>query len=106
MNGKYNISVVYGGYGNYNSITKTTTLNIVKQVSTKITITTTSVISGQSTVLTAKVTDSSGNLVSGGKAVFKLNGKTIGKMYAIISDITNNKIKEKLIIFRKFNFLT
>lgn len=78
MNGKYNISVVYGGYGNYNSITKTTTLNIVKQVSTKLTITTTSVISGKSTVLTAKVTDSSGNLVSGGKAVFKLNGKTIG----------------------------
>jgi len=77
-NGKYNITVVYSGYGNYKSITKTTTLTIQKQVNTKINITSTSVTSGKTAILTAKVTDSSGNLVNGGKAVFKLNGKTIG----------------------------
>ncbi len=76
--GKYTISVVYGGYGTYTSKTKTTSLQVTKGVSTKITINTTKAVSGQSKVLTATITDSSGKLVTGGKAVFKLNGKTIG----------------------------
>ena len=87
-NGKYNITVVYGGYGNYNSITKTTSLNIIKQLSTKISINTTSVTSGKSTALIATITDSSDNLVNGGKGVFKLNGKTIGTV-----NVTNGVAK-------------
>lgn len=77
-NGNYNITVVYGGYENYNSVQKTTALKVVKSVSTKVTINTTSVKNNQSTVLTALVTDSAGNKVNVGKGVFKINGKTIG----------------------------
>ena len=78
-NGKYNITVVYGGYENYNSMTKTTTLNVIKET-TKVSINTTSVTSGQIATFIATVTDSSGNKVSGGKAVFKINGVTIGNV--------------------------
>ena len=87
-NGKYNITVVFGGYGNYNSVRKTTTLTVIQQVSTKITINTTTATSGQSTQFIATVTDASGNKVSGGKAVFKINGKTIGKV-----NVTNGVAK-------------
>lgn len=77
-NGKYNITVVYGSYENYNSVKKTTTLNVVKSVATKVTINTTSVYNNQTVVLTALVKDSSGNKVNAGKGSFKINGKTIG----------------------------
>ena len=77
-NGKYNITVVYGSYENYNSVKKTTTLKVVKSVSTKVTINTTSVYNNQTVTLTALVKDSSGNKVNGGKGSFKINGKTIG----------------------------
>lgn len=86
--GKYNITVVYGGYSSYNSYTKTTTLNVESKVGTKITINTTSVKNGTSTTLIATVTDGSGNKVSGGKAVFKLNGKTVGTV-----NVTNGVAK-------------
>lgn len=77
-NGKYNITVVYGGNDDYNSIKKTTTLKVVKSVKTKITINTTSVTNNQTVTLTAIVTDSSGNKINAGKGSFKINGKTIG----------------------------
>jgi len=77
-NGDYKITVVYGGYSKYNSNTETATLTVEKPVKPKISIDTTSVIAGESTTLKATITDASGNKVSGGKAAFKLNGKTIG----------------------------
>lgn len=77
-NGKYNLSVVYGGYGNYNSVKKSSTLTVEKKVDSKIVINTTNVVAGQAVTLTATITDGSGNRVTGGKAAFKLNGKTVG----------------------------
>lgn len=82
-NGNYNITVVYGGYENYNSVKKTTTLKAVKSVKPKITINTTSVYNNQSVVLTALVTDSSGNKINVGKGTFKINGKSIGTVNVV-----------------------
>ena len=87
-NGNYNITIVYGGYGKYNSATKTTTIKVEKPVSSKITLDTTYATSGKSTVITATITDGSGNKVTGGKVAFKLNGKTIGT-----ANVTNGVAK-------------
>lgn len=86
--GKYKLTIVYGGYGKYNTAKKTSTINIIKQVSSKVTIKTTSVMSGKSATLTATITDNSGNKINGGKAAFKLNGKTIGRV-----SVTNGEAK-------------
>lgn len=96
--GKYNVTVVFGGYGRFNSISKTTTFKVEKTVSSKITINTTSVTAGESTTFVATITDGSGNKVSGGLAAFKLNGKTIGKV-----NVTNGVAKLKYSIPSSWN---
>lgn len=78
--GKYTLTVVYGGYGKYNTAKKSSTINVIKQVNSRVIIDTTSVLAGKSTTLSATIKDVSGNKINGGKAAFKLNGKTIGRV--------------------------
>ncbi|MBR0472378.1 MAG: Ig-like domain repeat protein [Methanosphaera sp.] len=78
--GNYKLSVVYEGYGKYNPAEESSTFKVIKPVTSKVTIDTTSAYSGESITFTARITDSSGNKISGGKAAFKINGKTIGRV--------------------------
>ena len=74
----YKINVVYGENNLYNPSRGEGTLKVLKKQDTYSTLSPTSVTAGSSTTFTAHVTSSSGATITGGKAVFKINGKTIG----------------------------
>lgn len=75
---KYTIQAVYGETDIYKSYrSQNITLNIIKHIA-KAKLTTNSTLKTNSTVIfRAKITDENGNNANSGKAVFKLNGKTL-----------------------------
>lgn len=74
----YTIQVLYGTNDYYSGARGTGTLKVKYKVNSEVTINTDSANTGQSTLLIATIKDSSGNSISGGKVVFKINGKSIG----------------------------
>ncbi|MBO7719353.1 MAG: Ig-like domain repeat protein, partial [Methanosphaera sp.] len=74
---KQNITVTYNGNGQYNSISKSTTITVRNKYNTKTVMSTTSGIIGEKLVLKATVTDENNKKVTDGNAIFKVNGVTI-----------------------------
>ena len=62
--------------GLYYAIDSTTTVTVTKQEAI-ITIDEVDATAGQNATITAHITDKQGNMVNGGKVIFKINGKTI-----------------------------
>jgi len=80
---EYNLTVKYGENSKYLESSASSILTLLKHDS-KITVNNVSVITRNTFNITANVIDSeTGNLATGGKVAFKINGKTIG--YANVS---------------------
>ncbi len=84
----YQITVVYGQYGQYKESTTTGILKVTQKVNTKITTVAPSTYPGKKVVINATVKTTTGVNVKGGEVVFKINGKTIGK-----TNVTNGVAK-------------
>lgn len=70
------ITVTYDGNNQYNSTTRTYTVNVKKLESTT-TVTRQTGYIGENITLTATITDINGNRINGGKVAFKLNDVTL-----------------------------
>lgn len=70
------LKLVYLQNDEYNQAQQTVTLNVIKPATT-ITFEQFTLIPGQKTNITAAVTDETGQAVTNGKVVFKINGKTV-----------------------------
>lgn len=70
------ITITYDGNNQYNSTTRTYTVNVKKLEST-ITVTRQTGYIGENITLTATITDINGNKINGGKVAFKLNDVTL-----------------------------
>ena len=72
-----NLEAVYSGSSQYNSCRSTPLTIDGMKLDTNVTIESYNLVYGENIKLTAKVVDERGNLVSGGKAIFKINGATL-----------------------------
>ncbi|MDO5825335.1 MAG: hypothetical protein Q4Q22_03055 [Methanosphaera sp.] len=71
------LEAVYAGSSKYNSCRSNPLVLNGMKLDTTVTITSYNLASNENIRLTAKVIDERGNLVSGGKAIFKINGATL-----------------------------
>lgn len=75
--GVYNLTAVYKGSDTYESSSSTTTITIKGKVETTVKVQPVTATCGDTVLLTATVTDTEGNIITGGKVVFKVNGITV-----------------------------
>lgn len=91
----YTITAKYGETSTLKGSSASSTLT-VKKDSTEITVNNATVITKSTVKLTAKITNSKGNLVTDGKVVFKINGKTVALVNATKGIATYNYVASSL----------
>ncbi|RAP43710.1 MAG: hypothetical protein BZ135_09120, partial [Methanosphaera sp. rholeuAM6] len=90
--GKNTLNIKYTGSDTYKASTATHTIN-VRKLASKITVTKQTAAVGDTITLTAKVTDTKGTAINGGKVIFKLNNVTLkdSKNRTLYGNVKNGK---------------